>query len=89
MLSSLKPLGLAFEQLSATYAVTQLSYTVDVHGTSSITATVKPEREQCITCGALFSEYYELKDHYATYPAQCDIHGVCLRCEWRGEHHVS
>ncbi|OAG10258.1 uncharacterized protein CC84DRAFT_1236751 [Paraphaeosphaeria sporulosa] len=79
MLSSLKPLEYAFEKLSSSHAVTQLTYAIDVHGTRSITATANPEREQCANCGAFFADYHRLKGHYADYPVQCDVHGVCLR----------
>ncbi|KAF2451490.1 hypothetical protein P171DRAFT_401055 [Karstenula rhodostoma CBS 690.94] len=81
VLSSLKPLGYAFEQLSSMHAVTQLTYSVDAHGTRSVTATANPEREQCTNCGAFFADFHRLKGHYADYPVQCDVHGVCLRLD--------
>jgi hypothetical protein len=81
MLWNLKPLGYAFEKLSSTHAITQLTYAIDAHGTRSITATANPEREQCTNCGVFFPDQYRLRGHYADYRVQCDVHGVCLRCK--------
>lgn len=77
--ANLKPLGYAFERLSANHAITQLTYAIDVHGTRSVTATANPEREQCSNCGLFFPDRLRLMGHLAEFPVQCDVHGVCLR----------
>ncbi|KAF1964475.1 hypothetical protein BU23DRAFT_561918 [Bimuria novae-zelandiae CBS 107.79] len=79
--SNLKPLGYAFERLSAAHAITQLTYAIDIHGTRSVTATANPEREQCTSCGIFVPDRMRLLGHYADFPVQCEAHGVCLRWE--------